>query len=234
MTSLRAMTYNVHSCVGRDGRFDPARILRIIAAEEADVVAVQEIDTSLVVDGLDFFRLAARATGLASVGAPTLTRPGGYYGHGLLFRGALLDARQIDLGGRGKEPRAALDALLRWRGATLRVLSLHLGLRGAVRRRQLQALMEALRDPERAAAQDVTLLLGDFNEWFPWSRNLRFMRARLGACDTCLTFPSVRPTLALDRVYALPPAQVTASRVIATAEARVASDHLPLVAEVAC
>ena len=41
-TTFRAATYNVHGCVGTDGRHDPDRIIRVIRELDADVVALQE------------------------------------------------------------------------------------------------------------------------------------------------------------------------------------------------
>jgi endonuclease/exonuclease/phosphatase family metal-dependent hydrolase len=39
---LRVATYNVHECVGRDGRHDPERVARVIDELDADIVALQE------------------------------------------------------------------------------------------------------------------------------------------------------------------------------------------------
>ena len=41
---LTFATYNIHRCVGRDGRYDPDRIRDVIRELDADVIAVQEID----------------------------------------------------------------------------------------------------------------------------------------------------------------------------------------------
>ncbi|MFM2281827.1 MAG: hypothetical protein RLZZ444_4058, partial [Pseudomonadota bacterium] len=42
--SLVVASYNVHKCVGNDGRFDPERILRVIREIDPDVIALQEAD----------------------------------------------------------------------------------------------------------------------------------------------------------------------------------------------
>ncbi|MDT8264805.1 EEP domain-containing protein, partial [Roseomonas sp. DSM 102946] len=42
--TLRVASYNVHKCVGRDGRFDPQRIAAVIGEMDADLVAIQEAD----------------------------------------------------------------------------------------------------------------------------------------------------------------------------------------------
>ena len=41
---LRVLTYNVHSCVGVDGKLASERIARVIARAKPDVVALQELD----------------------------------------------------------------------------------------------------------------------------------------------------------------------------------------------
>ena len=40
--TLRVATYNVHACVGTDGRHDPDRVAAVIAEVNADIVALQE------------------------------------------------------------------------------------------------------------------------------------------------------------------------------------------------
>src|SRR6201986_4837558 len=42
--ACRIMTYNIHRCVGTDGKLSPARIADVIATCEADIVALQEVD----------------------------------------------------------------------------------------------------------------------------------------------------------------------------------------------
>lgn len=44
MSQLRIVTYNVHRCLGVDGKLSPGRIAEVIAETGADVVALQELD----------------------------------------------------------------------------------------------------------------------------------------------------------------------------------------------
>ena len=39
---IRVATYNVHACVGADGRHDPDRVANVIGELNADIVALQE------------------------------------------------------------------------------------------------------------------------------------------------------------------------------------------------
>ena len=42
---LGLATYNIHSCVGRDGRYDPERILGVLKELDVDIIALQEVDS---------------------------------------------------------------------------------------------------------------------------------------------------------------------------------------------
>src|SRR5215207_5217855 len=48
----RIVTYNVHRCVGIDGRLSPRRIADVLAACEPDIVALQELDVRRARTGL--------------------------------------------------------------------------------------------------------------------------------------------------------------------------------------
>ena len=43
VATLRVATYNIHRCRGLDGRTNPARIAEVIRAIDADIVALQEV-----------------------------------------------------------------------------------------------------------------------------------------------------------------------------------------------
>jgi endonuclease/exonuclease/phosphatase family metal-dependent hydrolase len=79
----------------------------------------------------------------------------------------------------------------------------------------------------------VTILLGDFNEWLAWGRPLRWIDRRFGRFPAPATFPSRRPLLALDRIWVDPADRLVSLQCHRHVPADRASDHLPLVAEVA-
>jgi endonuclease/exonuclease/phosphatase family metal-dependent hydrolase len=78
----------------------------------------------------------------------------------------------------------------------------------------------------------VTILLGDFNEWFQWGRPMRWANRRFSPMPAPATFPSHRPVLALDRIWVQPAGRLLAMAAHSSPPAHVASDHLPLVADV--
>jgi endonuclease/exonuclease/phosphatase family metal-dependent hydrolase len=103
------------------------------------------------------------------------------------------------------------------------VLVTHFGLSAIDRLFQARRLLEVLGDDR----EQPTLVLGDINEWFPGPA-LRRLHARLGRAPSVATFPSGRPILALDRIWAQPLAALRDVRAHATPLARLASDHLPV------
>jgi endonuclease/exonuclease/phosphatase family metal-dependent hydrolase len=77
------------------------------------------------------------------------------------------------------------------------------------------------------------VLTGDVNEWYLWGRPLRWLHRHFKATPAPPTFPAWRPLFALDRLWTEPARLLAGLRVHATPLARIASDHLPLVAHLA-
>ncbi len=223
---LRLATWNVHGCVGRDGKFHPDRVLDVLRRLDADVIALQELlwDSREALHLLDRF---AHALGYAPIAGPTMLRRNGHYGNALLHRLPLLDVQRIDLTIDRREPRGAIDTLLRTQSTPLRVLSTHLGLRPRERRRQMRRLLRILDDD----TDRLTVLMGDLNEWFLWGRPLRWLHEWFGYTPSPRTFPARLPLFALDRIWVHPRSRLV--RIAAVAgDAAFASDHLPVVADI--
>lgn len=223
---LRVATYNIRKALGNDRRRDPERTLRVIEGLDADIVLLQEADMrlgqrppALPVASFDGgpLRHIAFAHGRDSLG---------WHGNAILIRHGIevLAALHIDL--PGLEPRGAVLADLRLDGRAIRVIGTHLGLMRASRRRQLAALRD-FADHEQGNA---IVLAGDFNEWSGPSH-----LAGLGPAYRILpsppTFHARKPVAALDRIAVSDAFILRDIRAVLTPEARRASDHLPLVAD---
>lgn len=227
MRRIRLATYNIHGCIGRDGRMDVDRIARVLVELEADVVALQEVHSSP--GSSSTLDLLAEHAGMHALAGPTMVRADASYGNALLSRRPPLENRGIDLSVAGREPRGALDALFEISGLRLRVLATHLGLRPAERRQQIRRLLSEI-DTRRG---EPLVLMGDLNEWFLWGRPLRWLHAVFSETPAPATFPSALPMLALDRLWVEPRHLLRTVAAHSSPLARVASDHLPLVGTLA-
>ena len=226
MPGLKIVSYNVHRAIGRDRRFSPDRILGVLEEIQPDVVALQEVEAHD--RGADMLEWLSRQTGMQAIAGTTLLRHDGHFGNGLLTRWPVKHKTLCDLSWRGREPRGAIAADIDVDGAPLRVVATHLGLRPAERRDQVQRLIKLFTD----VPADKAVLLGDLNEWFLWGRPLRRLHRYFKHTPHVATFPSGWPFLALDRVWTHPRSMLKRICVHRSVLARVASDHLPLIAEV--
>jgi len=225
---VRIVSYNVHACVGRDRRFMPDRIADVLEELDADLVALQEVEDRPWGEGTVSDYLAERL-GMHPHRGATLYRGDARYGNLLLAREPAVTHRLHDLSVDSREPRGAIEADFIVSGKTLRLFVTHLGLRAGERKRQLELLLPEL---EREDA-DIRVLAGDINEWRPGAAGNRILPAVLDPSPLPRTFPAGAPLFALDRIYVRPVDVVAALRAVKTPAARRASDHLPLVAELA-
>lgn len=219
-------TYNIHAAVGTDGRFAPERVAGVLQELKADIIALQEVPLggSRTPNVLS---LLQEATGYFAAEGAACIRPERRYGNAVLSRFPIVSMRCIDLSFGSREPRGALDADINCHGHMLRVIATHLGLRPAERRDQIRRLLQVFDTDEMPV-----ILMGDINEWFVWGRSLRWLVSHFQAVPAPRTFPSRRPLFALDRIWIRPRNRLVHVQVHDSRLARVASDHLPLVAHI--
>lgn len=225
---LRVLTWNIHACVGLDGRHDVARIGATVRALAPDIAAFQEVDSRRPSPGAGRVYDTLRAqVGAHGHDAWSISGRDGHYGQILASRFPL-EAKEVhDISVPGREPRKVITARLCLPGTRLRVIATHLGLSRWERRRQLARLREIV----AADLSEPLLLLGDFNEWLWPRRSQSDLFALLGAWTGHASFPARLPLFALDRIGCRPAGLLARSR--AVHEARLASDHLPVLAELA-
>lgn len=221
---MRLLTWNIHGCIGRDGRCDPERIVAELAISESDIVALQEVDgrTHLGRRANAFEHFAARLGGHVAE-ARLIRRSGRDYGHLLWSRWPLQDVEVTLLPGGTLERRGVIRATCMTPNGPARILATHLGVFPWQRPAQAVALALQIEN-----ARLPTIALGDFNEWRRSGTVHRSLTCQLPLLAACATWPSARPIAWMDRIYASDHFQITASHTLATR----ASDHLPLVADV--
>lgn len=223
---IRIVSYNVHACVGTDGRFDPDRILDALKTLGADFIALQEFEDRPYASGTLSVHFAERL-GMHAYSGSTLRREDAPYGNLLFANRKALNMRTHDLSEPGGEPRGAIEAAFDVGDSRLQFVATHLGLRAAERRRQVIRLLEIV----SAIECDIAVLAGDVNEWRPNAFALRALARAFDFGSRLRTFPARAPVLALDRIYVTPGTQVIDHHVNRSRQSRRASDHLPLVCD---
>lgn len=240
---LRVMTFNIHA-----GHGDLARIASVIRDTAADVVALQEVDVHWAERSgfVDQAAALAETTGMDvrfapiyRLQAPTPGNPVREFGVALLTRMPItswrnhaitrLSTQRGETSAPGPAP-GFLEVTIRTPGGEVDVFATHLDFRPdpAVRRAQVADMLAIV-----GAARHPVILMGDLNappeapELRPLFGPLRDVwdaREGRGA-----TYPADAPTKRIDYVLVSPRIRVLRTRVVRTG----ASDHLPLVADLA-
>lgn len=242
---LRVLSYNIHRAIGVDRRFRPERIMRILATHDADVVLLQEVDEGVPRSReLNLGRELAEALGYPhlAIGHNVALRKG-WYGNATLSRHPILRERNIDLTiglrkRRGCQHTRILVSGPGGRRRPLEVFNLHLGLSAREREQQVGVLARS-RELAALAPEVPCLVGGDFNDWRfllqpAFYGPLRFRSATdrpKSLTGALRTFPSFFPQGALDRIYYRGRLRLTGARRCRLPLARVASDHLPVIAD---
>ncbi|QRF68394.1 endonuclease [Ponticoccus alexandrii] len=222
--TLRVASYNIRKAVGLDWRRDPHRIADVLAEIDADVIALQEADKRLGARAgvLPLQRLEAEL-GYRMVEVSMGPHSHGWQGNAILVRSHLRDYGSERISLPTMEPRGAVS--VRLQDPELEIIGLHLGLTPGMRRKQMLNLQKLM-----AERDHPVLLAGDFNEW-------NTGRIPFAPPNTVVTpgpsFHARRPTVQLDRFVLGPGLRSVSSHVHQSPLSKRASDHLPIVVDIA-
>lgn len=241
------MTYNIHGCVGADGRYEPKRIAEVIQRLKPDVIGLQEVDVGQHRSGgLDQAQLLAELTQLSAHFTSARSAGGGHYGNAILTHHPYELRAEGILPVRRGEVRAAQWLRLSLDQGYIDVVNTHLSLHFLERLAQSRALFTD--DPSLPVAQhpapfpalrgalDHLILLGDFNAGalsplYFWLRRRLADAQRAGGRSARATWPARCPLLRLDHVWIGKQLSVERVQVPRDRLTRVASDHLPIVVD---
>ncbi|HEX9626159.1 MAG TPA: endonuclease/exonuclease/phosphatase family protein [Acidiferrobacterales bacterium] len=242
---IRIVSYNIHRAIGVDRRFRLERIVRILEHIDADIALLQEVDCGAPRScELDLGRELAQALGYPhyAIGHNVTLRKG-RYGNATLSRFPIRRERNIDLSVDSRKRRGCQHTHIEIESSAgvahpLEVFNLHLGLSAQERARQVGMLVRSQEftglDPAQAC-----LVGGDFNDW----RNLLppiFTEVLGFDCATnrrddfrrpIRTYPAFSPTGGLDKIFYRGPVRALDARACRLGVSRLASDHLPVIAE---
>ena len=222
--TIRIMSYNIQNGKGMDNIVDYQRIADVINNVAPDVVALQELDSATNRSkGVDVLSHLARLTAMYPVYGASIPYDGGKYGIGVLSKERPLSWKRIPLPGR-EEARS----LLRVEFKDYVLCCTHFSLNGDDRQSSVPLIDQAVKDYNKPV-----FLAGDINAK-PSSPVLKaFQENWTILSDTAkFTFPSDKPSRTIDYILGYTPKGYTYSvwqnRVLNT----LASDHLPLFADV--
>jgi len=231
---LRIATYNIHRCRGLDRRTIPSRIAEVLREIEADVVALQEVIGAGPAGAGQAEEIGA-AVGMGWVMTTVRHLRNHLFGNVVLSRFPIVHHSHYDLSWRTCEPRACQRADLDLgQGRTLHVYNVHLGTAVLERRYQAPRLASFVHDHR---VNGPKIILGDFNEWM---RGLatKTLSSLFDSVDIKAhlqrrrTYPGIFPLLHLDHIYYEGKVEIRGVELPRTRKALMASDHLPLVANV--
>jgi endonuclease/exonuclease/phosphatase family metal-dependent hydrolase len=230
---VRIATYNIHRCRGMDRRTLPARVAGVIREMNADVVALQEV-IGAGPSGLGQAEEIGAALGMGWVMHSVRMLRGHHFGNVVLSRLPVVHHGHYDLSWRTCEERACQRVDLELEGgALLHVYNVHLGTAVLERRYQAARLAAFVHDHR---VRGTKVILGDFNEWMKGlaTKTLSSLFQSINIAEHLKrrrTYPGLFPVLHLDHIYYEGDVTVRKLELVRTRQALIASDHLPLVAD---
>lgn len=241
---IKVMTYNIHHGKGMDGKLDLDRIVQIIQASEADVIGLNEVDRhfssrSAYLDQIDY--LAKRLQMYQAFGAAfTLkyrrrkSQLDREYGNAILSRYPIVSEQNhlFDFYAGLIEGRALLETTIQIHPKLLlKIFVTHLSMNPLLHKRQTDYILDlAKKEPL------PLIILGDWNmkptarAWRKISELLVDVCTVTETAHSVLTFPAKNPTVQLDYIFVGPHIQVYSVKTVSLDP--IASDHLPLIAQV--
>ncbi len=238
---IRVMTYNVHSCIGADGKLFPERIARVISRHNPDFIALQEIDRfRRRTDMQDQAALLGTYLDMNHIFWPILSGSDGEYGLAVLIKSAVSRAECYILpqlsSRRPSEKRGIMHVIAETPFGRTHLFNTHLSLS---RKERLAQMRHILHKPVlgNIPGDEPIIFCGDLNAGTSspvhrlLSSKLRDAEDLRPATASAPTFYSSWPMLRLDHIFHSEHLTSIRVDVIDDWECRLASDHLPVVAE---
>jgi len=242
---FRVLSYNMHRAIGVDRLFRPERIAKIINHHQADIVLLQEVDVGVPRSRqLDLAKEMAEAGGYPHYATGLNVKlKKGMYGNTTLSKFPITQSRNINLTIGKHKARGCQYSSIQINNSSdfsqnIEVFNLHLGLSSQERVRQIGRVTNS-KEFAAIAPETPCLVGGDFNDWRTFlapifTDILNFECATnhsSGYHNSYLTYPAFSPTGGLDKIFYRGSLELIRRRRCWMGITRLASDHLPVIAE---
>jgi len=244
---IRFVTYNIHRAIGVDRRFRLDRVAEILSEHAPHIVFLQEVDRGAPRSRrLDLAReLAGMLDFPEFVAGHNVWLKEGTYGNAILSRFPIVEERNIDLTVGRRKRRGCLFARAEVPHPSgpveVNLFNVHLGLSARERLRQIERLLNT-RELLELPFDVPCILGGDFNDWRSQLRSVLTTTSKFRCATDRRTasgiraipsYPSFAPSGALDRLYYRGQWRLLTAYACRHQLAKVASDHLPVIVELA-
>ena len=231
---LKVMSYNIHSCMGMDGKLFPARIARIIGRRSPDIVALQEVDRNMDRSAnVDQTGLIAEQLEMQSIFFPLWKNGAGEYGLAILSRFPM-QVMSFDLLPQLNSPYSTERRGLMWirletHGGPVHFFNTHLSYLKKETLLQMRHIVEGGILDSLPPSEPV-IFCGDLNSS---SSSVAYSLLSRKLADSqksspLPTFVSPYPLLRLDYIFHSHHLAPVLTAVISDWECRLGSDHLPV------
>lgn len=232
--SLRVMAYNIHHCnpPSKPGLIDIDAIAKAIRDQNADLVALQEVDVNTGRSGkFNQAEEIAKKLGMSFFFAKAIDHDGGDYGVAILSKYPTIETKINRLptqSGTKGEPRVLATVKVTLPdGRIIRFGSTHLDAQKEDTNRELQ-----IEEINRISADEKLpfIIAGDFNA-APGSIVINALDRQFSrSCEPCdFTIPVINPKKTIDFIAFTPKSKFRSKSTYVVPE-RYASDHLPVLA----
>jgi len=241
---FRVLSYNIHSCVNSNREVTPRKVAEIIDGLDVDIVALQEVDADKpFTKNQNQARIIAEILNLDYVYFPIEKKGLHVFGLAVLSRFSLVDSYYDWLPNLypklNPRRRGAIRATFKTPAGYVHCINTHLSHFKLERRMQLNVLLSKYR-PSATPEEEPLVLCGDLNAG-PLSATYRklsrhFIDVQKAIKDPRLprpTFHSRSPLFRIDHIFVSEHFTTLKVEVKRTPDTEMASDHLPLVAELA-
>ena len=232
--TIRVMTYNIHVGVGMDKKLDLQRIADVINRERPDLVGLQEVDRGVRrTEGKDEIVELAKMTSMEFAFAPNLDYQGGKYGVAILSRWPIKNTvHRMFENKRESERRGMLAIEIEVDKKTINFVTTHLDYQFEDGRffetEQLMKFLDGAKGP--------LIVVADLND-VPEGSAYKLMLTKfddawvtIRAKGDGFSYPADKPVKRIDHIFYRTSDRVRAKK--AWVVATLASDHVPVVAEV--